>query len=129
MLRETHACKEKSKPVDNESPEFKSAEEVEALSAQEKEKVWDYYDREIPKSETLALTKGERARFEKIQRRSVGRPKVGQGAKVVAVTLEKGLLKRVDEYARQHEMKRAVMITKGLLMVLGGTPASRSSRS
>jgi len=65
------------------------------------------------------LTRDERARFEKIQRRSVGRPKVGQGAKVVAVTLEKGLLKRVDDYAKQHEMKRAEMITRGLLLVMG----------
>ncbi len=53
------------------------------------------------------LTKSERARFEKIQRRSVGRPKVGQGAKVVAVTLEKCLMMRVDYYAKKHEMKRA----------------------
>ena len=41
------------------------------------------------------------------------------GAKVVAVTLEKGLLKRVDDYAKAHEMKRAEMITKGLLLVMG----------
>jgi hypothetical protein len=113
------STKKKNKPAQNECPEFKSAEEFELLSAADKEKVWNYYNRVIPESEMRPLTKRERARFEKIQRRSVGRPKVGQGAKVVAVTLEKGLLQRVDDYARQHEMKRAEMITKGLLLVIG----------
>jgi hypothetical protein len=63
-----------------------------------------------------------------IQRKAGAAGHVGR-KNPVAVTLEKGLLKRVDEYAKRHEMKRAEMITKGLLLVMGGLSASRSSRS
>jgi metal-responsive CopG/Arc/MetJ family transcriptional regulator len=42
---------------------------------------------------------------------------------VVAVTLEKGLLARVDAYARKHRMKRAQMITQGLRIVMGESAA------
>ena len=109
----------KHKAPKEDCPSFDSFEEFESLSAEDKDRVSRLYDRKIPQSEMRPLTRDERTRFKKIQRRSVGRPKVGQGAKVVAVTLEKGLLKRVDDYARQHEMKRAEMITRGLLMVMG----------
>ena len=50
--------------------------------------------------------------------RKVGRPRVGNGAKMVAVTIEKGLLKRADAYAKRHGMKRAAMIAQGLLLVM-----------
>jgi len=76
-----------------------------------------YYDREIPLSETRPLNAAERTTFNRV-RRKAGRPRVGQGAKVVAVTLEKGFLKRVDAYAKRHDMKRAEMITKGLKIVM-----------
>ena len=109
----------KRKAPKDDCPSFESFEEFDALSAEDKERVSSYYGRKIPQSEMRPLTRDERSRFKKIQRRSVGRPKVGQGAKVVAVTLEKGLLMRVDDYAKQHEMKRAEMITKGLLLVMG----------
>ena len=35
------------------------------------------------------------------------------------MTLEKGFLKRVDSYAKHHDMKRAEMITRGLKIVMG----------
>ena len=94
--------------------------DFEALSDADKEKVWDYYDQHpnIPHSETRPLNASEKARFGRI-RRKAGRPKIGQGAKVVAVTLEKGFLARVDAYAKKHEMKRAELITRGLRLVMG----------
>jgi hypothetical protein len=98
-------------------PSFSNGREFDALSAEEKEKVWNYYDRKIPLSETRPLNAAERATFNRV-RRKAGRPRIGQGAKVVAVTLEKGLLKRVDAYAKRHDMKRAEMITKGLKIVM-----------
>jgi hypothetical protein len=72
----------------------------------------------IPLSETRPPSAAERARFDRIKRKA-GRPRIGQGAKVVAVTLEKGLFKRVDAYAKHHDMKRAEMITRGLRIVMG----------
>ena len=48
----------------------------------------------------------------------VGRPKIGRGTKMVAVTIEKGLLKRADAYAKRHGIKRARMIAQGLQLVM-----------
>ena len=83
------------------------------VPAEDKGKVWNRYEhhKKIPRSQTCPPTPQERKRFERI-RRKAGRPMIGQGAKVVAVTLEQGLLKRVDTYARQHGMKRAEMISR-----------------
>jgi hypothetical protein len=111
-------------PPDN-IPEFKDGREFDALSAADKEKVWNYYNRKIPKSELRDPTPREKAalrvhrgRMEKMKKK-MGRPRIGQGAKMVAVTLEKGLLERVDAYAKRHGLKRAQMIVTGLLTVMG----------
>ena len=108
------------KKKNDDLPDFKDGKEFDALSAQDKEKVWQYYEDHpnIPRSQTRPPTAQERARFERI-RRKAGRPRIGQGAKVVAVTLEQGLLKRVDTYARLHEMKRAEMISRALRLMMG----------
>ena len=112
--------KKKNKTEAPELPDFKDGRDFDALSPADKEKVWDYYERHpnIPRSETRPATAEERARFDRI-RRKAGRPKIGQGAKVVAVTLEQGLLKRVDAYARRHAMKRAEMISRALKLLMG----------
>jgi len=109
------ARKKKAKSV---RPRFTNSREFEALSDEEKDRIVSSYDRKVPLSETRPLTASERAEFEQF-RRKAGRPRIGQGAKVVAVTLEKGFLERVDAYARKHEMKRAELITKGLRIVMG----------
>jgi hypothetical protein len=103
-------------------PKFRTVSEYESLSEPDKEKVGRYYSRDIPLSETRPLTASERAQFERA-RRPVGRPKIGGGAKVVAVTLEKGLLKKVNAYAKDHGMKRAEMIARGLRLVMGDSAA------
>jgi|SRR6478735_5870522 len=101
-------------------PAFRTGEEFDALSADDKERVWNYYNRRIPRSELRAPTPREKAIIarQRRQNRRVGRPKVGNGAKMVAVTIEKGLLKRADAYAKRHGMKRAAMIAQGLLLVM-----------
>lgn len=111
------------KPVARDAdglPVFRSGEEFDALSAADKEKVWHYYNRVIPKSELRDPTSEETALIEKQRRhnRKVGRPKIGNGTKMVAVTIEKGLLKRADAYAKRHGMKRARMIAQGLQLVM-----------
>ncbi len=100
-------------------PVFKTVAEFQALTQAEKDRAYAHYDRKVPMSETRPLTPAERAQFERVRRRLVGRPRIGQGAKVVAVTLEKGLLGRVDAYAKTHGLKRAEMISRGLRLVMG----------
>ena len=72
----------------------------------------------IPRSETRAPTAAEQAQLDRALGRRVGRPRIGQGAKVVAVTMEKGFVSRVDAYTKKHSPKRAEMITRGLRLVM-----------
>jgi hypothetical protein len=49
-----------------------------------------------------------------------GRPKIGQGVRVISVSLEKNLLAAVDRLAKKKKAKRAELITVGLQAVLNG---------
>ncbi|MEA2734583.1 MAG: hypothetical protein QOE14_1034 [Humisphaera sp.] len=53
----------------------------------------------------------------------MGRPKIGKGAKIVPVTIERGLLKEADSFARQHGLKRSQMVAQGLRLVMQRTKA------
>lgn len=47
-----------------------------------------------------------------------GRPRIGQGAKIVPVSIERGLLKEADAFARRHKLKRSQMVAQGLRLVM-----------
>jgi hypothetical protein len=47
-----------------------------------------------------------------------GRPRIGQGAKIVPVSIERGLLKEVDDFAKRHNLKRSQMVVEGLRLVM-----------
>ena len=89
-----------------------------ALPDSEKEKIWQSYDRVIPDRETSPLSVNEEVQWRSTvaaaTARRRGRPKVGQGAKRVQITVEQGLLKRADAYAKRFGMTRAQLIAKGL---------------
>ena len=101
-----------------------------ALSDDEKAKVAAYYDRgPIPYSETRPMTKAERARWERARRKKPGRPKVGNGVKVVSLSVERGLLDRADAYAQRHGLTRARLVAMGLESVLrADRSAGRSAK-
>jgi len=50
--------------------------------------------------------------------RAVGRPMVGNGAKIVPVSIERGLLEKADSFARRHKLKRSQMVADGLRLVM-----------
>jgi len=50
-----------------------------------------------------------------------GRPKVGKGAEVVAISIEKGLLDRADAYAREHGLGRSEVFVLGIKAVVADT--------
>jgi hypothetical protein len=89
-----------------------------ALSDAEKDREVAKYDREIPLPETSPLTPADRARLRRARKR--GRPRIGAGSKRIQVTLERGLLKQVDRYARQHRMSRAELLALGAKTILSG---------
>jgi len=64
------------------------------------------------------LTPAQRKRCTKIQKRLRGRPTVGEGAKVLAVSVERGLLNEADAFAKRHNLKRSEMVAEGLRLVM-----------
>ena len=71
-------------------------------------------------AESKPLTRPQRERFKRWQKRAtIGRPVVGKGAKPVAVTIERALLKRADAYAKAHGLKRSELISRALRTVMG----------
>src|SRR4051794_24783455 len=90
-------------------PDFGTAAEFKALSDADKERVWQSLNREIPDEELRPLTAAEQKRWARVKRK-VGRPKVGKGAVPVSVSLERGLLERVDADARRGGMTRSAYL-------------------
>ena len=52
-------------------------------------------------------------RWERAKRKR-GRPRKGKGAKVISVSLEKGLLARSDRLAKRLGISRAALVARGL---------------
>ena len=51
-------------------------------------------------------------------RRKVGRPRLGRGAQVISVSVERALLERSDALAKRMGVTRAGLIARGLKAVL-----------
>lgn len=101
-----------------------TAEDFEALSPDQKRRIVGELER-MTTQELLArsrpLTKDERIqelRMRKAAKSKIGRPTVGRGAKQLAITLERDLLKEADAYAKKRGLKRSEMIAKGLRLLM-----------
>jgi len=94
------------------------AEQFEQMSDAEKAAFAKQYDREIPLSETRPLTAAERRLFKRIINRGRGRPRIGKGATRINITIEKGLLSRVNAFAKKTKISRARMIAQGLELMM-----------
>src|SRR3954452_11720267 len=91
----------------------------ELLPDAEKERIWESFNWPTPFEETRPLTAAERAQWQRVKRKA-GRPKVGNGTRVVSVSVERGLLDQADAYAKRHGLKRAQVFALGLGAVLRG---------
>lgn len=92
------------------------------LSDDEKERVWESFDRVIPESETRPLSPEEQREWKKLAaraKRKPGRPRIGSGAQRVQVTVERRLLARADAYAKSRGMSRAQLVSLGLRKLVG----------
>jgi hypothetical protein len=74
-------------------------------------------DREMVADEFRPMGPAEFARWERA-RRKPGRPPRGAGAKVISVSVERGLLVRSDALARNLGITRASLVERGLKAVL-----------
>jgi|SRR4051812_45412491 len=95
-------------------------EEFEALSGEEKEREYRSVDRIFSRKEGRPLTREQRKAWAKFQERrgKRGRPKLGEGAKTVSLTIEGGLLKRADALAKRKGISRAQIVARGLELLL-----------
>jgi hypothetical protein len=98
--------------------EMSPVERFIALSDAEKDAEVAEFEKGIDPKDWHPLTPSQRKQWARVKRK-MGRPAIGQGSKVVAVTIERGLLEQADRYAKTHAIKRAEMIAEGLRLVLG----------
>jgi hypothetical protein len=71
------------------------------------------FDKEFIADTFHPMTAAERARWQRIKRKP-GRPRQGQGVKVISVSVEKNLLKQSDALAKRLGISRAQLIATGL---------------
>lgn len=85
-----------------------------ALPDAEKERQTAIYDQDFIAETARPLTRAQRKLWAKAKRRKPGRPKKGEGVKTVALSVEKGLLRRADALARRRKMTRADLVAEAL---------------
>jgi hypothetical protein len=87
------------------------------MSARELAAATRQFDAEGVFEKAKPLSPLMRARLARAKRKR-GRPKTGLGAKVVAISIERGLLKASDALAKRRKMTRAQLVAEGLRAVL-----------
>ena len=95
-----------------------AASDFEKLSDAEKEAIYQECERIGPDSGD-ALTPAQKAFHRAFLSKAKGRLRAGKSAARVQATVESGLLKRADAYARRHGMTRSQLISRGIEQVLG----------
>jgi len=88
-----------------------------ALSDEEKDAEVAQYEDGTDSTDWRPLTPAQRSQWARIKRKS-GRPMVDKGTKIVPVSIERGLLKEADSFAKRHKLKRSQMVAQGLRLVM-----------
>ena len=69
--------------------------------------------------QSTPLTLAMRAAHRRAAKHARGRPRVGKGAAKLYISMERGLLKEADSYARKHGLSRSQLIADGLRAIIG----------
>jgi hypothetical protein len=80
------------------------------------------FDRELV-ADTFGPPSGQASKRWQRAKRAPGRPKRGKGAKVISVSVERGLLERSDALATKMDLSRAELIARGLRAMLAAEDA------
>ena len=88
-----------------------------ALSDREKDAEVAQYDREELGLPGKPLSREGRALLDRAAKKR-GRPRVGQGAQRVLVSIERGLLAQADSTAAKLHITRSELVTRGLRAVI-----------
>jgi len=89
----------------------------EKMKADELAEATERYGQEMIVDEFNPMGPAARGRWQRA-RRKPGRPKRGKGVKVISVSVERGLLSRSDDLAKNLGVSRASLIERGLKAVL-----------
>jgi hypothetical protein len=104
-----------------------TATSFEALPDSEKNRIFQEIEDGTPEqrlAESQPLNKEERAWWREWKRRRGGRPRIGKGAQIISLSMERGLLKRADSFAKARGLKRSEMVAQGLELVMRRAKAS-----
>lgn len=96
---------------------MKADAEYERMTTDELAAATRQFEEEGMARRSRPLTDEERALFDEARRRP-GRPRRGQGVKVVSVSIERALLARCDAKAHHLGISRAALIERGLRSIL-----------
>src|SRR5207248_3201024 len=74
------------------------------------------FERGISFEETRPLSPEGRTRWKRAKK---GRPRIGKGCKIIAASIERGLLERARAYGRRHGLNTSQVISRGLESLVG----------
>ena len=74
------------------------------------------FDEDFAFEKGKPLTAKDRKKHARARKR--GRPRVGLGAEKIRITIERGLLREADAFARTQRMSRSELIARGLRAIL-----------
>jgi hypothetical protein len=74
------------------------------------------FDQEFIADKARPMSVRERAQDRRARRQ--GRPRIGKGSQKIHMTLERGLVKQADKFARQKGMPRSELIARALAAIL-----------
>ena len=92
-------------------------EEFMKLTPSQRAKATAEFDQEFIVDTFKSLRPQDRKHWERLKR-GPGRPKVGKGADVVSVSIERTLLEQSDSLAKKLRVSRAGLIARGLKAML-----------
>jgi len=98
-----------------------TAEDFLALPDAEKERIWqeiDFQSTEELLRQSRPLNARERRQWRAFKKK-LGRPRIGKGTTNVSVSMEKGLLKKADRFAKAHGLSRSQLVANGVKAIIG----------
>src|SRR5512146_295471 len=87
------------------------------MTVEELERLTADLDQEFVIDKAKPLSPEQRRRWLAMKRK-IGRPPKGAGAKVISISVERGLLTRADRLAKKLHTTRAALVAQGLEQVL-----------
>ena len=104
----------------SKSKRLMTGEEFDALSDSEKERIWQEIDRMTPEeiaASSQPLNKEEKAQWARV-RKKIARHKPAQKVRRLSITLEDGLVDRVERMARREGVSRDQIVARSLKLLL-----------